>query len=125
MSERKRVKVYELRENDWFDRGTGFCEVQIIQVGLSCLAKSALSSCETLDDEDDNVITSSYLQADGRIYVESEDEPERALLEVKIKKDDNYQRQQGTIEPGNDDTMAYTYQTHLSFGPTRRAWTWR
>ena len=24
-TERKRVKVYELRNNDWFDRGTGFC----------------------------------------------------------------------------------------------------
>lgn len=23
--DRKRVKVYELRDNDWFDRGTGFC----------------------------------------------------------------------------------------------------
>jgi len=23
-SDRKRVKVYELRNNDWFDRGTGF-----------------------------------------------------------------------------------------------------
>lgn len=22
---KKRVKVYELRNNDWFDRGTGFC----------------------------------------------------------------------------------------------------
>lgn len=24
-TEKKRVKVYELRNNDWFDRGTGFC----------------------------------------------------------------------------------------------------
>ena len=23
--EKRRVKVYELRNNDWFDRGTGFC----------------------------------------------------------------------------------------------------
>lgn len=23
--DKKRVKVYELRNNDWFDRGTGFC----------------------------------------------------------------------------------------------------
>ncbi|KAL2835512.1 component of IIS longevity pathway SMK-1-domain-containing protein [Aspergillus pseudoustus] len=28
-SERKRVKVYELKENDWFDRGTGFCTGKI------------------------------------------------------------------------------------------------
>lgn len=31
-SDRKRVKVYELRDNDWFDRGTGFCTGQIINV---------------------------------------------------------------------------------------------
>jgi hypothetical protein len=24
-NDRKRVKVYELKNNDWFDRGTGFC----------------------------------------------------------------------------------------------------
>lgn len=31
-SDRKRVKVYELRNNDWFDRGTGFCVGQILDV---------------------------------------------------------------------------------------------
>lgn len=31
-NERKRVKVYELRDNDWFDRGTGFCTGQIVNV---------------------------------------------------------------------------------------------
>ncbi|KAL4947836.1 hypothetical protein BDW69DRAFT_189826 [Aspergillus filifer] len=30
-SNRTRVKVYELKENDWFDRGTGFCTGQIIE----------------------------------------------------------------------------------------------
>lgn len=30
--ERKRVKVYELRNNDWFDRGTGFCTGRVIGV---------------------------------------------------------------------------------------------
>jgi len=29
---RKRVKVYELRDNDWFDRGTGFCTGTIMGV---------------------------------------------------------------------------------------------
>ncbi|MCJ1307977.1 Platinum sensitivity protein [Agyrium rufum] len=28
-SEKKRVKVYELKEGDWFDRGTGFCSGQL------------------------------------------------------------------------------------------------
>lgn len=27
-----RVKVYELRDNDWFDRGTGFCTAEFIFV---------------------------------------------------------------------------------------------
>jgi len=31
---KKRVKVYELRNNDWFDRGTGFCSAAYIQVRL-------------------------------------------------------------------------------------------
>ncbi|KAI9884364.1 MAG: hypothetical protein M1823_003841 [Watsoniomyces obsoletus] len=64
--DRKRVKVYELRNNDWFDRGTGFCVGQIV------------------DDE-------------PRIYVESEDQPERTLLETKVSKDDGYQKQQDTL----------------------------
>ena len=31
-SDKKRVKVYELRNNDWFDRGTGFCTAAFIFV---------------------------------------------------------------------------------------------
>lgn len=37
---RKRVKVYELRDNDWFDRGTGFCTGQTL--GVSSLSLGAL-----------------------------------------------------------------------------------
>lgn len=33
-NDKKRVKVYELRNNDWFDRGTGFCTGQIINVRI-------------------------------------------------------------------------------------------
>jgi hypothetical protein len=33
--ERKRVKVYELKSNDWFDRGTGFCTGQLVNVCIS------------------------------------------------------------------------------------------
>ncbi len=33
-NDKKRVKVYELRDNDWFDRGTGFCTGQVINVRL-------------------------------------------------------------------------------------------
>jgi hypothetical protein len=35
-NDRKRVKVYELRDNDWFDRGTGFCMGQILDVSFCC-----------------------------------------------------------------------------------------
>ena len=31
-NDKKRVKVYELRNNDWFDRGTGFCTAAFIFV---------------------------------------------------------------------------------------------
>ncbi len=31
-NDRKRVKVYELRNNDWFDRGTGFCVATVVTV---------------------------------------------------------------------------------------------
>lgn len=40
--DRKRVKVYELKENDWFDRGTGFCTGQILDVS-DALPPTALS----------------------------------------------------------------------------------
>jgi hypothetical protein len=30
--DRKRVKVYELKNNDWFDRGTGFCRGIVVSV---------------------------------------------------------------------------------------------
>lgn len=36
---RKRVKVYELRDNDWFDRGTGFCTGQILGVSAGSLRR--------------------------------------------------------------------------------------
>ncbi|EXJ94994.1 hypothetical protein A1O1_00112 [Capronia coronata CBS 617.96] len=81
-NEKKRVKVYELRENDWFDRGTGFCTGQII------------------NDE-------------PRIYVESEDQPERMLLETRILKDDGYQKQQDTLivwTENNGTDMALSFQ---------------
>jgi hypothetical protein len=36
------------------------------------------------------------LQDEPKIFVESEDQPERMLLETKISKDDGHQKQQGT-----------------------------
>ena len=81
-NDKKRVKVYELRENDWFDRGTGFC-------------------------------TGQFADEEPRIFVESEDQPNRMLLETKIVKDDGYQKQQDTLivwtEPTGVD-MALSFQ---------------
>ncbi|RMZ81323.1 hypothetical protein DV737_g2620, partial [Chaetothyriales sp. CBS 132003] len=65
-NDKKRVKVYELRNSDWFDLGTGLCTGQL------------------LNDE-------------HKILVESEDQPERMLLETKIAKNDGYQKQQDTL----------------------------
>ncbi|EHK22645.1 uncharacterized protein TRIVIDRAFT_83909 [Trichoderma virens Gv29-8] len=69
--DKKRVKVYELRNNDWFDRGTGFCT-----------AKFATT-------EDGG--------KDPKVIVESEDQPERLLLETTIQKQDGFQKQQGKL----------------------------
>ncbi|KAF1935343.1 DUF625-domain-containing protein [Clathrospora elynae] len=82
-SERKRVKVYELKNNDWFDRGTGFCK---------------------------GVVTSPE---EARIVVLSEDDQTRHLLETRIHKDDGYQKQQDTLivwteQSGTD--MALSFQ---------------
>ena len=37
-----------------------------------------------------------FWQDEPRIYVESEDQPERMLLETRIVKEDGYQKQQGS-----------------------------
>lgn len=86
--DKKRVKVYELRNNDWFDRGTGFCT-----------AKFA---------------TSEDGHKDPKVIVESEDQPERLLLETTIQKQDGFQKQQETLivwqEPGSGVDMALSFQ---------------
>ncbi|KAK5998710.1 hypothetical protein PT974_01092 [Cladobotryum mycophilum] len=87
-TEKKRVKVYELRNNDWYDRGTGFCSA-IFHV-----------------TEDG--------RKDPKVIVESEDHPERMLLETKIQKEDGFQKQQETLivwqEPGSGVDMALSFQ---------------
>ncbi|KAG9885996.1 DUF625-domain-containing protein, partial [Aureobasidium melanogenum] len=83
LNDRKRVKVYELKNNDWYDRGTGFCAGQLLA-----------------NDE-------------ARIFVQSEDDAQRMLLETRISRDDGYQRQQDTLivwtEPSGID-MALSFQ---------------
>ncbi|RMZ86528.1 hypothetical protein DV736_g6246, partial [Chaetothyriales sp. CBS 134916] len=81
-NDKKRVKVYELRNSDWFDLGTGLCTGQV------------------LNDE-------------PKILVESEDQPERMLLETRIAKEDGYQKQQDTLivwTAANGTDMALSFQ---------------
>lgn len=44
-----------------------------------------------------NVVSLSLSQDEPRLYVESEDEPGRVLLETRIIRDDGYQKQQGPV----------------------------
>ncbi|KHN97067.1 suppressor of Mek1 [Metarhizium album ARSEF 1941] len=87
-TDKKRVKVYELRDNDWFDRGTGFC-----------------TAAFTMTEDG---------QKDPRVIVESEDQPNRLLLETKIQKEDGFQKQQETLivwqDPGSGVDMALSFQ---------------
>lgn len=89
-NERKRVKVYELKNNDWYDRGTGFCSGRVLG-GPNAPPENP----------------------DAHVVVVSEDEPERVLLETRITKDDGYQKQQETLivwtEPNGVD-MALSFQ---------------
>ncbi|KAF2836744.1 DUF625-domain-containing protein [Patellaria atrata CBS 101060] len=81
-NERKRVKVYELKSNDWYDRGTGFC-------------------------------TGIIHNDEARIFVESEDEPIRVLLETRVAKENGYQKQQDTLivwTERNTVDMALSFQ---------------
>ncbi|KAL6904705.1 hypothetical protein GGI43DRAFT_287451 [Trichoderma evansii] len=70
-ADRVRVTVYELRNNDWFRRGTGFC--------LTTFTRS--------EDEPEN----------PRILVLAEDDLDNFLLNTKIQKEDEYQRQKDTL----------------------------
>ncbi|KAI0909708.1 component of IIS longevity pathway SMK-1-domain-containing protein [Ustulina deusta] len=88
-TDRRRVKVYELRNNDWFDRGTGFCTA-------------------TFNTSEDGH------QRDAQVIVESEDHPERTLLKTRICKEDGFHKQQETLivwtEPTNGVDMALSFQ---------------
>jgi hypothetical protein len=41
VNERKRVKVYELKNNDWYDRGTGFCAGHVLPVSARRRGRAA------------------------------------------------------------------------------------
>ncbi|KAI1002863.1 Uncharacterized protein K3495_g5341 [Podosphaera aphanis] len=89
LSENKRVKVYELRNNDWFDSGTGFC------TGTYVFNEATRSE-------------------DARILVQSEREPNVTLLNTKIYKPDGFRKQSETLiiwnEPATSLDMALSFQ---------------
>ncbi|KAI5463797.1 component of IIS longevity pathway SMK-1-domain-containing protein [Mariannaea sp. PMI_226] len=93
-TDKKRVKVYELRNNDWFDRGTGFCT----------------ASFATTEDG----------RKDPRVIVESEDQPERLLLETKIQREDGFQKQQGMLR--NPSRLSLDIPANLFAAETLIVW---
>ncbi|KAI0396210.1 DUF625-domain-containing protein [Xylariaceae sp. FL0594] len=88
-TDKRRVKVYELRDSDWFDRGTGFCAA-------------------TFTTSEDGQ------QQNPRVVVESEDHPLRILLETRICKEDGFHKQQETLivwtDPSSGVDMALSFQ---------------
>ncbi|OWP00134.1 hypothetical protein B2J93_8705 [Marssonina coronariae] len=88
-NDKKRVKVYELKNNDWFDRGTGFCTAAFIFNEVS-------------------------RQEEPRVIVQAEEKPDVILLETRICKEDSFQKQQDTLivwtEPTTSVDMALSFQ---------------
>ncbi|KAK9447008.1 component of IIS longevity pathway SMK-1-domain-containing protein [Limtongia smithiae] len=78
----RRVKVYELQQENWHDRGTGFC------IG-------------------------EFINDDAYIFVKSEEDGGKYLLETKIFKHVQYQKQQETLivwtDPDETD-LALSFQ---------------
>lgn len=62
---------------------------------IACLT----ASCAPIQNDDGH--------KDPRVIVESEDQPERLLLETKIQKEDGFQKQQGKAHhsPAFDECM--------------------
>lgn len=59
--DKKRVKVYELRNNDWFDRGTGFCTGRVIGVRYTLFRSSTNGARAVLREILDHTLTSTSL----------------------------------------------------------------
>ncbi|CZT04636.1 related to pleiotropic drug resistance control protein PDR6 [Rhynchosporium graminicola] len=104
-NDKKRVKVYELKNNDWFDRGTGFCIASFIYLPPAVELGSHA-----------NLIVQNELnrQEEPRVLVQSEDEPDKVLLETRICKEDSFQKQQDTLIVWTETTtsvdMALSFQ---------------
>jgi protein phosphatase-4 regulatory subunit 3 len=116
-ADKKRVKVYELRNNDWFDRGTGFCTAAFVLVRYASFFLPVLLRASSPAHprayhsrllRRATLTVAMYAQVeDGqpkepRVIVESEDQPDRLLLETKICKEDGFQKQQGMFQLAPD-----------------------
>lgn len=130
-SDKKRVKVYELRNNDWFDRGTGFCTGRIVNVSIHfhIIVTGYYQEPPKLRGKPKACRVANCLspQDESKVYVESEDQPERLLLETQITKDDGYQKQQGMNPPqvhAWHDNQFTTLQIHSSSGRSILERTW-
>lgn len=87
----KRVKVYELKNSDWYDRGTGFCTGTLLATNAPAPESPGAHV----------------------VVVVSEDDPNRTLLETRVSKDDGYQKQQETLivwTESNGVDMALSFQ---------------
>lgn len=56
-NDKKRVKVYELKNNDWFDRGTGFCSGRVVNVRVPNLNLIYLLGTHPFNNTDDGLET--------------------------------------------------------------------
>ncbi|KDN44901.1 DUF625-domain-containing protein [Tilletiaria anomala UBC 951] len=122
----RRVKVYELQNDNWFDHGTGYCAgVYDEEHDQALLVAKSEELCQYMSlppppAEDENRepggipraeeedLTSQYI-----IVVSAQLSPEEVLLCTQVVREDIYQRQQDTLivwtEPGGKD-MALSFQ---------------
>lgn len=85
----KRVKVYELRNDDWFDFGTGFCNTTF-------------------------VFNEATQTEEPRLFVYSEKEPDCTILDTKIYTTESFKKQSETLivwkESRTNLDMALSFQ---------------
>ncbi|OXH35304.1 nuclear protein [Cryptococcus neoformans] len=95
--ERKRVKVYELRDESWFDRGTGICRGMINADGHAVILVEAESpQVQGNEDEPGGFLTKDI------------------LLNSNVERDDIYGKQQDTLivwtDPESKLDIALSFQ---------------
>ncbi|KKA28552.1 hypothetical protein TD95_002232 [Thielaviopsis punctulata] len=90
-SNTRRVKLYELHGNDWFDKGIGFCNAGYSQVFL-------------------NLQTEDGQEGEPQVMVHAEENPDRFLLFSTITKEDGFQKQQVWTDPQTGIDMALSFE---------------